>query len=680
MCNIQPNVALTKQKRGGFRYKANPFILFLGFLFTVKSALAAENVNNFELSPEQLFGATVMSVSKTSEKLMDAPAAIYVISNEDIKRSGATSIPEALRMAPGVDVARVNTSGWAISIRGFNGALANKLLVLIDGREVYDPLFSGVYWDIQDTPLEDIERIEVIRGPGATLWGANAVNGVINIITKSAFDTAGNLLSFTSGNQEKAITTARHGGKLGDNSYYRMYEKSFYRNEQQDLNGGDSNDDWTSHRVGFRADSNNTEERTTFTLQGDAYHNQDTEMRNLTLTTAPYSHIDQENILARGGNVMGHWNKALSEDSKISVSSYFDYNARNQALIQDQRATYDLDAQYELQTWSHNKFIIGAKYRYSNDQLTETSGSIITFPESKRVDETFSGFIQDKITLQPEKWFLTLGSKFEHNDYTGTEIQPSARIQWHPSQTQMVWTSVSRAVRTPSRLENDLNAIQAAGAVGGTLLTVDTTANPYLQSEELMAYEAGYRNQLTEKLLLDVTTFYNDYTNLVTYTSTGIVFPPPRFIIPLTPFNNESAKTYGAEAVLNWRALDVLKLSASYSLLDMYVHGPSVSASGTTEQQSPQNQLNLRALWDVTKKVSFDTTLYYVSELEAFDVDSYTRLDMHLGWHATKDIELNLVGQNLLDDAHQEFTSPTDGHNFATEIRRSIYGNITWHF
>lgn len=670
----------TAKNKGNIRLLPVAVGFFLNILLP-KNALSAGDISSFELSPEQLFSAKIMSASKTSEKLMDAPAAIYVITNEDIKRSGATSIPEVLRMVPGVNVARINTSGWAISVRGFNSALTNKLLVLIDGREVYDPLFSGVYWDIQDTPLEDIERIEVIRGPGASLWGSNAVNGVINIITKSAFDTAANLLSVSSGNKETALATARHGGKLGDNSYYRIYEKSSYRNNQQTQAGRDANDDWRAHRTGFRADWKNDAEQSAMTLQGDAYHNQDSQMRNVTLTSSPFSQIKQENMLARGGNILWRLNKTLDNDSKITITSYVDYTSRNQALLADKRISYDLDSQYELAEWRGNQFIVGAKYRYSVDMLTQTPGELISFGQSKDISKTLSGFIQDKITLRPEKLFLTLGSKIEHNSYTGVEIQPNARLQWHPYENQMWWGAISRAVRTPSRLEDDLQAIQIATFVSGLgLITGDTIANPDLKSEKLTAYEAGYRNQLTEKLSFDIAAFYNNYTSLVTYTLQGIRVPPPRYIIPFMPINNQTAETYGSEATVNWRARDNIKLSASYSLLDMYVHGLSASASEAVEKGSPENQFNLRVLWDVTENISFDTALYYVSQLAALQVDGYTRLDMRVSWRAMDGVELSLTGQNLLDSSHREFTSPTDGHVFTTEINRSIYGNITWRF
>jgi iron complex outermembrane receptor protein len=662
-------------------YKLCLITTILAGIFGGGQSLAAGNVNNFELSPEQLLNATVMSVSKKSEKLMDAPAAIYVITNEDIKRSGATSIPEALRMAPGVNVARVNNAGWAISIRGFNGTLANKLLVLIDGREVYDPLYSGVYWDVQDTPLEDIERIEVIRGPGATLWGSNAVNGVINIITKNAFDTAGNLVSVTGGNKEAAIT-ARHGGKLGDDSYYRMYEKSFNRASQQGTKGNYANDEWQEHRTGFRSDWKNDNKQSAFTLQGDAYGSEDGNKRIVSRLSSPFSRTIDEDIMARGANILGRWNKTTDNNANITVASYLDYTSRNQAYLKDERFTYDLDAQYEFADWNINKIIVGGKYRTSNDQLRQTENPMISFASSASNTQTLSGFIQDKITLQPEKWFLTLGSKFEDNDYTGIEIEPNARLQWHPDEKDMIWTSVSRAVRTPSRLEEDLRAVQAAASLGGgNILTIDTLPNHNLESEELIAYELGYRRQLTQSATLDISSFYNDYSNLITYTSSGLISAPSVLTLGLTPYNNGKAHSYGGEALIDWRISKTVKLSTSYSLLQMNVEGPSVSGSRTTERQSPKNQFNIHAFWDVTDKLSFDTSVYYVSSLPAYQVSEYTRLDMHIGYRIADGVELNLVGQNLLDNAHREFLSPTANNDgFPVEINRSIYGNITWRF
>jgi len=643
------------------------------------NAVAAESVDNFELSPEQLLSATVMSVSKTSEKLIDAPAAVYVLSNEDIMRSGATSIPEALRLVPGVQVARVNANSWAISVRGFNGTLDDKLLVLIDGRAVYDPLFSGVYWDIQDTVLEDIDRIEIIRGPGATLWGANAVNGVINIITKQAKDTQGNLVSLTAGNQEHGIVEERYGGKLGDDGYYRIYGKYLDRAGERTLSGTDDHDAQTEGRGGFRADwKPDPTAKDDFTVQGDAYHSAAGQLRIMPVFGSAVTQLDQEDLPAHGGNVLARWNHALSDDARFTLQSYVDYTSRDQLLIKDNRATFDTDAQYELPQLGRHKIIAGAGYRYSADNLT--GSQFATFTDLGAHTQVFSSFVQDKITLVPKKWFLTLGSKFEHNDFTGFEDEPSARLQWHIDDSQMMWGAVSRAVRTPSRLEEDVHLVQATGPFA----SLDTLGNPQLRSEKLTAYELGYRKQWTPDVSLDVATFYNNYHSLSTYTSDGLLLGtnPLRLVFAFIPANVTSAETYGAETTLNWRALPNWNLSTSYSVLEMHLFGPASGALGAedAETQSPNYMANLRSQWDITKTVSLDSMLYYVSGVSSFKVADYARLDMRIGWRIADGLQFNLVGQDLLDPERHEFTSPTDVHTPAVDINRSVYGNIAWRF
>jgi iron complex outermembrane receptor protein len=641
---------------------------------------AAENNDNFELSPEQLFNATVVSVSKTSEKLMDAPAAVYVLSNEDIMRSGATSVPEALRLVPGVQVARVNASVWAVSVRGFNGTLDNKLLVLLDGREIYDPLFSGVYWDIQDVMLEDVDRIEVIRGPGASLWGANAVNGVINIITKKAQDTQGNLVSLSAGNQERAIAEERFGGKLGDSGYYRIYGKYFNRDSEKTITGMDANDGQTMGHGGFRADwKNETSGRDDFTVEGDAYHSDASQYRKMPIFNTSTTLLTEEDLFAHGGNILGRWNRKLSSDSNFTVQSYVDYTARDQILIGDRRVTYDIDAQYELPSLGRHKIITGLGYRYSDDELSGTQ--FVTFTNFGENTRRYSSFIQDKITLMPKSWFLTLGSKFEHNDYTGFEFEPDARLQWSIDDKQMAWASASRAVRTPSRLEEDLHIVQAA-APG---VSLDTLGNPNLNSEKLLDYEIGYRRQITSAASLDLATFYSDYHGLSTFVFDGFAAGtnPARLIFAFIPTNATAAETYGGEATADWRVSDKWKLSASYSLLNMNLFGDDhVVALGAedAENQSPHHMANLRSQWDVTKDVSWDTMLYYVSGVSNFDVGDYARLDMRLGWRIADGLQFNLVGQDLLDRAHHEFIAPNDSHVLAIDISRSVYGNLTWRY
>lgn len=639
--------------------------LLISGVFYTCAASAAENIDSFELSPEQLFSATVMSVSKTPEKLMDAPAAIYVLSNEDIMRSGATSIAEALRLVPGVQVARTHAGGWAVTVRGFaNSGLGNKLLVLMDGREVYDQLFSGVYWDVQDTALEDIERIEVIRGPGATLWGANAVNGVINIITKNAKDTQGALISAVAGNQDRAITTGRYGGKIGDNIYYRAYAKYLNRDEERLENGLGAHDPQQAYRTGFRSDWKGNGDKDSFTVQGDMVRSDDGQYR-----ISPDLLLATEHIHATGWNLLGRWQRELAEDSRLSIQSYIDYTYRDQLLIADQRTNYDLDMQYELPSYGRHKMIIGGKYRLSSDRISETT--FITTNDISRNDQLFSGFFQDKITLAPE-WFLTLGSKFEHNDYSGFETQPSARLQWHIDDDKMAWASVARAVRTPSQIEQDFT-IKYLEAFGITFLGL--VPNQDFGSEKLTAYELGYRQQLSPSLTLDVSGFYNDYNKL----SSVVTLPSGPFIANIRYTNDATAESYGGEIALDWRASNKLKFSTSYSLLDLQVHGPENGVDAeVAEGQSPQQQFNIRSQWNILSNLSLDNTLYYVDSLPDFHVKNYWRLDANLGWKINGNMQFNLVGQNLLSGTHTEFApgsfTPT------AKIEPSVYGKITWKY
>jgi iron complex outermembrane receptor protein len=642
----------------------------------VPVAVAAEEIDPFSLSPEQLFDATVSSVSKSDERLRDAAAAIYVLTNEDIMRSGATSIPEVLRLVPGVQVARSNNSSWAISVRGLNSAIANKLLVLIDGREVYDALFSGVYWDIQDTALEDIERIEVIRGPGATLWGANAVNGVINIITKSAAHTQGALVSVVGGNQDRALVTGRFGAAAGDGAHWRVYGKYLDRAAQETLSGADAEDEWRAWRGGFRADWDADAGGDSFTLQGDIYDSRSGKIGSVPQLTAPYSVTVEQSITAQGGNLLGRWNRDLNNGSSLAVQAYVDLTSRQQSALDNDRKVFDAEIQYDLPAWGAHDLIAGAHYRYSNEKLT--ASPIVTFDEATRRDQLISGFVQDKITLDPARWFLTLGTKVEHNDYSGFEIQPSARLQWLDD-GQMAWGSISRAVRTPSLLEHDLDIIAAVLPPGPPLfvpISYELVPSKNFDSEELVAYELGYRRQWAPGLLMDASTFYNDYDKLATYTLVPGHFasPPLHYVVPFVTTNMTRGHTYGFELVFNWRAEDNLNFSAAYGFLEIAMHGPL--GAKAAEGQSPQQQFNVRAQWDVSDKLAFDTTLYYVDALPAFGIDAHWRVDTRLGWRVTDALQFEIVGQDLFDDTHREFGAANSPSS--TEIERGVYGRLTW--
>jgi iron complex outermembrane receptor protein len=641
-------------------------------------AWAQTAVDPYELSPEQLFDATVVAASRTPESVWDTAAAVYVITSDDIQRSGATNIAEALRLAPGVDVARINTSGWAVSVRGFNSALANKLLVLVDGRETYDPLFSGVYWDVQDTALEDIDRIEIIRGPGASLWGANAVNGVINIVTKRASETQGGLVSVIAGDAERGALTARYGGAWGDRGHWRIYGRAFDRDDQELLSGADDNSSWQAWRGGFRSDVA-LDAHNSLTLQGDIYHSETGQYRNASSFAAPFQALEAESIVAEGGNALGRWTREFESGARLTTQAYVDVTRRSQRTLEDRRVTFDLDVQHEFPTTGAHDVVAGVRYRFTRDEVTQ--GEILRSPSDTHEEQLFSAFAQDQIQLTPS-WRLTIGSKFDDHDYTDLEIQPNARLQWS-NDDHMVWAAASRAVRSPSELDREFQILLAAGPpfpLDTRPLTIELLPSPDFESEEVIAYELGYRRRWGDAVEMDVTAFFNDYEDLSTLTPLApqLGTDPTRIIlIPIVLTNATSAEASGIEAVLNWRPHHTVEISLAYSYLDLELEAPPGAIDGeVAEGRSPEHQASVRLEWDVTNKLSIDTALYYVAELPNYQIDSYTRADVRVGYRLSEHVLLELVGQNLLDDSHREFGAASDVN--AAEIQRNVFGRITW--
>jgi len=656
--------------------------LIISTLTSGAVAAAEEKDDLLNLSLEELVNVEVTSVSKKSEKASEAAAAIFVITQDDIKRMGATSIPEALRVVPGLNVARAGAHQWAITSRGFNDQFANKLLVLIDGRSVYTPLFSGVYWDVQDTLLEDIDRIEVIRGPGSTLWGANAVNGVINIITKKSKDTQGTLLSQLSGNQEHSITSMRHGAKLSEDAYLRAYVKNTSINNESLATGGSADDDLHKTQAGFRSDWKSSVVGGDFTLQGDIYNLSEGLPVNLPSFVSPpsvFSNIDQS---ASGGNILGRWNYSISSTSEFTTQLYYDSAKRRVPNAFDYTVqTFDVDMQHSMQLGERNEVIWGAGYRLIKDD-SEAMPYFVFTPDD-RTDAIFSAFAQDKIMLSPKELYLTLGSKFEHNDYTGFEVQPNARLTWLVEDNQTVWASVTRAVRTPSRSVDDGNfpliAFPPGPAPVGFLSRVGDTSH---DSEDLIAYEVGYRIQPLQNLSIDATAFYNDYSNLIRGNlgapalSTN-PFWPPHLVFPVLPINDNGAEALGFEASVVWNVQNNWQLSANYSYLDLSFDKADFGGFSFAGK-SPKHQFNVRSNWDITDDLQLNNVLYYTDDLTGIGVSDYVRFDTQISWEPWKGLELSLVGQNLFDERHQEFS----GFIYQTpaEIGRSVYGKVTWQF
>jgi len=629
-------------------------------------------------SLEELANAEVTIAGKTLQKATDIPAAVYVVSQKDIRRMGATSIPEALRMVPGVQVARIDANKWAVTSRGFNGLFANNLLVMMDGRTVYTPLFSGVHWDVQDTVIEDIERIEVIRGPGAAVWGANAVNGVINIITKKAEDTQGMLLAGTFGT-ERGIVTARYGNKLSDDVYYRLYAK--YRNQDNGVleDGSKGTDGWDDARGGFRVDWQiNTENR--FTVQGDFYQGLMGDRANLLTKQAPEfrATVDRTGDVW-GANLLTRWTQTLSDGSSHELQFYYDHSYRDSWLVKHQQDILDLDYQYHFFPLTRHNVVVGAAYRYTdfqNQTTSLTANAGLVRPKNSQ-DHLFSAFIQDDIEVIEDSVWLTLGSKFEHNDYSGFEVQPSARLRWKPNQGQLLWAAVSRAVRTPSRAEHDAFLIPDRVVQPGVISALKGNRN--FDSEQLIAYELGYRFQPHETMLLDFTLFYNDYDKLRSFSPVGVSLPSQT--APLAAFvlefdNQIKAETYGFEMAFDWQPTEQLTIRASYTYFDIQLHnGPNpadMALAEAFEGQSPEHQVNLLSSYELTPDLTLTMGGHYIDRLSASNVGSHLDIDVGMRWQVTKNLNFALFGKNLLHDERFEFRQVTLAP-VSTKIEREGY-------
>jgi iron complex outermembrane receptor protein len=611
----------------------------------------------------------VTSVAKKEQKVSETAAAIFVITQEDIRRSGATSIPEALRLAPGVTVSRIDSNSWAIGVRGLASGFSRSLLVLIDGRSVYTPLFAGVYWDVQDTLLEDIDRIEVIRGPGGTIWGANAVNGVINIITKNAAETHGLLITGGGGSEEKGFGSARYGGTIGGNFNYRVYGKGFRRDGQFTPHLSD-NDDWHMGRGGFRTDWDFSEGNN-LTVQGDIYRGKSGIRAQVSSFSAPFSMVVEKDTDLSGMNLIGRWSRALSQTSDLALQIYYDRTFRREPAFHERRNTVDFDFHHRFKLTGHQELIWGLGYRYTKDDI-ESVPTLVVSPED-RADNLFSAFIQDEIMLVEDRLRLTLGSKFEHNGYTGFEFQPSARISWTPARGHSLWAAVSRAVRTPSRVDRDIAASTApdpALPIFGRLL-----GNKDFTSETVLAYELGYRVQPTERLFVDLAAFYNRYDDLFSVETGTPFLEPGRLIIPFEFDNKLKAQIYGFELAADWRWLDWWRWRFSYSHLHINLErkpgGNDTLTVRPSEGGSPQNQVAVTSYVNLPRNFELDGIFRYVDSLPGQGVGRYFNLDLRLAWHASKNIELALVGQNLVEGHHAEWSG-------GTEIQRGVYTKVTW--
>ncbi len=616
---------------------------------------------------EELARIKVTTVSRTESTVQEAPAAVFVITQEMIRRSGATTLPEILRMVPGVNVARIDSHRWAIGVRGFNQEFSNKLLVMIDGRAVYSPVFSGVQWDMQDPMLEDIERIEVVRGPAAALWGSNAVNGVINIISKSARDTQGTVVSGGWGTESPGFGAVRFGGKLGEDAHYRIYAKGQALGDTKFPDGSTSEDSWQRFQTGFRIDAQpDAEDR--FTLQGDFGFGEPRELFQPFGSTA----IVPDTIRYQTANMLGRWTHTLGADSDFTLQAYYDYSKREVFNQSVRLGTFDIDFQHHLRLDDRHALTWGGGYRLTMGEVAFAAP--ISFDESNRDIHLGRLFVRDDIKLVDEKLTLTLGSQFEYYSFSGFDYQPTARLTWTPTERQTVWAAASRAVRTPSWADNDLR-------VTTTVPPRSSLPNRNLNPESVLSYELGYRAQLHERFSVDLALFYSDYDRLRSRET----------IAPGVTLRDEKihGESYGGEIALSWQPTSCWQLRATYSHLQIQLHnagdGNDFVSTQLDEGRNPEHQASLTSSWDITRSVSFDATVRYVDQLRSVapfpDIPSYVDLDLRLAWHPNPNLELALVGVNLLDSSHPEFLSgPVGFLGQAREIPRGIYGTVSWRF
>jgi iron complex outermembrane recepter protein len=664
---------------------AQVYFLAHGAIPTQASAEMDDGYFNMDLA--QLMQVQITSVSKKPQNLADTPAAAYVITQEDIHRSGVTSIPEALALAPGIQVARISASAWSISARGFGGYTSNKLLVMIDGRSVYSPAYSGAYWDQQNTLLEDIDRIEVIRGPGGTIWGANAVNGVVNIITKNARDTQGTLLRAGAGNQEKFMGGARYGDKIGDSTFGRFYITGNDRGSNVlAANDRDANDGWRNAQGGFRLDGKvGTGDE--WNLQGDLYQNNGNQISfPFWLDSSPYPTSNYGKYSAGGNNLTGSWKHKLTDGDLLSFSAYYDSNYRKEAYFNQSFATVDMNLQYETRVGDRNSLTMGTGYR----QVAGSFGTTYQVYIPDQTNHLYSLFLQDEIKLLPNELWLTLGTKYEHNDFTGSEWQPSARLLWKPADNHSLWTSVARAVRTPSMIEETGSVIAANFSTPYGTRKASLLGNPQFGSETLIAYEAGYRWQASNSLSLDVAVYYNDYDGIYTVLPSTDRTDPNQYFV-----NAKKGSGYGVETAVNWKTNSWLSFILTYTWQDLEISWKNPALATTadllngdfTSANYPKNLISLRSAVDFAGNWQFNWWLRYVDPIKGRDaldptalspVDSYYLLDANLIWKPQKGLEIMLAGQNLLNHNQLEYISELITP--PTKIGRSVYLKATWSF
>lgn len=645
------------------------------------------------------FDIEVSSVTKSKSTIGKSPAAIFVITQEMIRRNGARNIPEILRMAPGIQVAQVDSNKWTVSSRGFNGFISNRTLVLIDGRKVATPLFEGVVfgsvnWDAQDLVIEDIERIEVVRGPGGTLWGASAVNGVINIITKSAKDTQGTLYSGGVGDEDKSINSLRQGGSVGNNFHYRVYAKQSERgsgannHEEWGRHGDDfkidAHDDWRQQRFGFRSDWDvNGCGDDVVTFQGDYYQGNSgfAALYSETTPTHEETLIDSDTAI-NGGNFLARWTRTIDEETSYSIQAYYDNVGRRSPLLHSEMNIFDVEMTNRFSPWVDHQITWGGRFRSYNDEL-DFQNTAYLYGSEKQTRNMASVFVQDEIDVIEDVLKFWIGTKVEHNDFTGIEIQPNARFLWMLDERRAIWGAVSRAVRTPSRTEDDLRLNIGLHTHSGATQLAQYFGSRDLQSENVLAYELGYRAQPTDNFSWDVAGFYNEYSDLIAFTGqtllTAPAIPAGHFYLRDVFDNNMRGAAYGAEVTTNLSLTDWWRIMASYSYTQISLKLDSVvdKTQVYEEGASPHSQVFCQSSWDLSKKLQLDLSGRYVERLPASDdlERAYIEMNARLGYRPDESWEFALIGTNLLNPSHREFDQLLVQ---STRPQRGVFAQVIW--
>ncbi len=632
------------------------------------------------LSLEQLAGIEVTSVSKSPVTVTRTPAAVFVITQQDIRRSGATTLPEALRLAPGVEVAQIDSVKWAVGIRGFEGRLSKAVLVLIDGRNVYSPLFHGVYWEVQDTLMEDIDRIEVVRGPGGTIWGPDAVDGVISIITRNSRDTRGAFVQAGGGSVDQGFVSMRYGGGNGRNFSYRVYAKGSTVSPQFHWDRNEF-DDWRRTQGGFRMDWDVTG-HDSVTIQGDGYDGDAGESVRITTISPPGAQIVNKNAELSGANILGRWKHIFSGGSDLQVQLYYDRANRLQSNQAEYRNTTDFDLVHHITLGARNDVVWGFGARLSPASLPAVIPTYV-FTPSARVDQLYSGFAQDEFQLVPNRLSVTAGAKLLHGSFTGFDLEPSGRLLWTPSEHQSFWAAVTRAVRTPSDNEDTIRSVTLRSL---SPLTVSLTQGDGLfTSETVVGYELGYRQLITPTVSLDIATFYNRYNHLASlepqasYSATDSITGQTYMVNPFVNRNGLRGTTKGFEIAPSWKPATWWRVQGSYSYLDMNLQtlpgSSDISTVTVSEGSSPRHQFGAQSFLDIRGHLEFSQTARYVSPLRIQMTPGYETVDLRLAWQGIPHLEVAITGQNLLQPHHVEYGGDPGA---LVGIKRSILASVTW--